>query len=265
MRVLTSAVSGRKEEVSCLWRYYVIEQHIYVHVYTYIHYILILKPSILYIHPPIVTVHFSPYIMDNVIFSHLLCPSILTPSLNFHSCHPFPASICHLLMSWCLCGWLCPLYSSAANLAAAIILPIVAILLCIGCPVFFCVLICCIIRRQNRRRTVRTHVVTTTPSAGETTVVTSNQNSSLTTPAPVAAPYPTQQPVYKDAKFSNQDAPPSYDVATAFPQVGNTTCKLVCTCLCYTNVTKALKCKPSAIKSCCACARFWESARVNEM
>ena len=135
-----------------------------------------------------------------------------------------------------------PLYSSAVNLVAAIILPIVSILLFIGCPVFFCVLICYIIRRQNHRRTVRTHVVTTTPSAGATSVVTAHQDTSFTTPAPVAAPYRTQQPVYKDTKFSNQDAPPSYDAATAFPQVDNTTCQLV-----SIRYIKALKCDPSAL------------------
>ena len=86
-------------------------------------------------------------------------------------------------------------------------------------PSFICILVFCVIHKQNRRSTVQMRVVTTTPSAGATTVVTSDQNTSFTTPAPVAAPYPKQQPVYKDAKFSNQDAPPSYDAATGFPQV----------------------------------------------
>ena len=121
------------------------------------------------------------------------------------------------------------LYHLAANVGLAVGLSVgFFILFFIGVPSFICILVFCLIHKQNRRRTVQTRVITTTPSAGEKTVVTSNQNTSFTTPAPVAAPYPTQQPVYKDAKFSNQDTPPSYDVATTFPQVGRITCMSTC-------------------------------------
>ena len=109
--------------------------------------------------------------------------------------------------------------SLTANVGLAVGLSVGLFIFFIGVPSFICVLVFCIIKKQNRRRTVQTRVVTTTPSAGATTVLTSNQNTSLTTPAPVATPYPTQQPLYKDTQFSNQDAPPSYDAATAFPQV----------------------------------------------
>ena len=67
---------------------------------------------------------------------------------------------------------------------------------------------------QRRRPTIQSRVVTTMPSIGAATVVSSNQNTSFSTPAPVAAPYPTQQPVYNGAQFSSQDAPPPYDAAT---------------------------------------------------
>ena len=71
----------------------------------------------------------------------------------------------------------------------------------------------CAVSKKNRP--VPTRVVATTHSAGATTVVTSSQ-AGTSTAAPVQYP---QQPVYKDAKFSNQDAPPSYTDATAYPLV----------------------------------------------
>ena len=74
-------------------------------------------------------------------------------------------------------------------------------------------------RRSNRP--VQTHVVATAPSPGTTTVVNSSQ-AGTSTAAPVQYPL---QPVYKDAQFSNQDAPPSYADATAYPQAAQVTSK----------------------------------------
>ena len=75
----------------------------------------------------------------------------------------------------------------------------------------------CLSRRSNRP--VRTRIVATAPSPGATTVLTSSQ-AGTSSAAPVQYP---QQPVYKDAKFSNQDAPPSYTDATAYPQAAQVT------------------------------------------
>ena len=59
----------------------------------------------------------------------------------------------------------------------------------------------------------RTRTVATNPISGASPVVTPNQAStSFSTPLQ----YP-QHPVYKDAQFSCEDAPPSYADATAFP------------------------------------------------
>ena len=108
----------------------------------------------------------------------------------------------------------------AANVGLAVGLSVgFFIFFFVGVPSFICILVYRFIHKQNGRRTVQTRIITTTPSTGTTAVVTSNLDTSFTTPAPVAAPHPTQQPVYKDANFSNQAAPPSYDAATAFPQV----------------------------------------------
>ena len=79
-------------------------------------------------------------------------------------------------------------------------------------PTIVCVAICYVSRR-HRRPVVQTRVVASTPAAGVSTVVTSSQDTSFTT----AAPYPMQQTQYKDAQFSSQVAPPSYDVAVAYP------------------------------------------------
>ena len=76
---------------------------------------------------------------------------------------------------------------------------------------------------QRRRPTIQSRVVTTMPSTGAATVVTSNQNTSFSTPAPVAAPYPT---AYKGAQFSGQDAPPSYDASAAKYQPEMQVCEM---------------------------------------
>ena len=55
--------------------------------------------------------------------------------------------------------------------------------------------------------------VTTPPSDRVSTVVTLSQDTAFTT----AAPHTTQQTQYKDAEFSSQVAPPSYDASTAYP------------------------------------------------
>ena len=110
------------------------------------------------------------------------------------------------------------LYLLAANVALAVGLSVgLFIFFFVGVPSFICILVYRLIHKQKSRRTV--NIVTTAPSTGATTVVTSNQNTSFTTPAPAATPYPTQQSVSKDAKFGNQVAPPSYDSATGYPQV----------------------------------------------
>ena len=102
-----------------------------------------------------------------------------------------------------------------ANVGLAVGLSVgLFIFFCIGVPSFICILVFCVVYNQRRRPTIQTRVVSTMPSTGATTVVSSNQNTSFSTSAPVAAPYPTQQPVYKGAQFSSQDAPPPYDDAT---------------------------------------------------
>ena len=83
-----------------------------------------------------------------------------------------------------------------------------SLFLFIGIPVCVFILAYCVATKSRSRPTVQTRVVATAPSTGGTTVVTSNQVSSLA--APVTQP---QYQLYKCA----QDAPPSYDAATAFP------------------------------------------------
>ena len=80
-----------------------------------------------------------------------------------------------------------------------------SLFLFIGIPV---ILACCVATKSRRRPTVQTSVVAATPSTGGTTVVTSNQVSSLAAPV--------TQPQYQLFKCA-QEAPPSYDAATAFP------------------------------------------------
>ena len=87
----------------------------------------------------------------------------------------------------------------------------------IGVPLCIVMGVYCLSRRSNLP--VRTRIVATAPSPGATTLVTSSQAETAT-----AAPVQYQeQPVYKDTQFSNQDAPPSYTDATAYPQAAPVT------------------------------------------
>lgn len=63
----------------------------------------------------------------------------------------------------------------------------------------------------------QTRLAATTPATGATEMML-NQEIPITnyTPVHVQQEYPPQ-PVYKDAEFSSQDAPPSYDAALAIP------------------------------------------------
>ena len=73
----------------------------------------------------------------------------------------------------------------------------------------------CLSRKSNRP--VQTRIVATAPIVGATTVVNSSQ-AETSSAAPVQYPL---QPVYKE--FSNQDAPPSYADAIAYPQAAQVT------------------------------------------
>ena len=82
----------------------------------------------------------------------------------------------------------------------------------VGIPV--CILVVgCYAAKRSRRSVVRTRIVATNPISGATPVVTPNQAS---TSFGTRGQYP-QHPVYKDAQFSCQNAPPPYADATAFP------------------------------------------------
>ena len=98
-------------------------------------------------------------------------------------------------------------------------------------PITICVCVGCCIRSQNKRtrRPAVTRVMPPNPSSRGTTstVVTLNQrhtpvasSNQVTTSFnfSAAVPYP-QEPVYKDAQLSCQDAPPSYFEATAYPAI----------------------------------------------
>ena len=89
-------------------------------------------------------------------------------------------------------------------------------------PITICVCFCCHIRyrKKRARRSVVTHVMSSNPN----TIVTLNQrhtpSNQLTSSFnfSAAVPYP-QEPVYKDAQLSCQDAPPSYLNTTAYPAI----------------------------------------------
>ena len=96
-------------------------------------------------------------------------------------------------------------------------------------PILICICICCCIRYRKKRahRSVVTHVIPPNLSSRGTTVMTLNQRhtpvasshqvtSSFNFSAAVPCP---QEPVYKDAQLSCQDAPPSYFDATAYPAI----------------------------------------------
>ena len=89
----------------------------------------------------------------------------------------------------------------------------------IGVPLCIVMGVYCLSRKSNRP--VQARIVATAPMAGATTVVTSNQ-AGTSSATPVQYPL---QPVYKDAQFSNQDAPPSYTDAAAYPQAAQVTSK----------------------------------------
>ena len=85
----------------------------------------------------------------------------------------------------------------------------------------FCVVVAVYYASRSRARTVRTRVVASTPPAGTTTatVVTSGQTNETSLDAAPTAYYPAPQhrkPVDKDAQLL---PPPSYDAASAPPQV----------------------------------------------
>ena len=95
-------------------------------------------------------------------------------------------------------------------------------------PIIICICVCCCNRYHNKRthRSVVTRVMPPNPSSRGTTstAVTLNQThtpsnqvtSSFNISAAVSYP---QEPVYKDAQLSCQDAPPSYFEATAYPAI----------------------------------------------
>jgi hypothetical protein len=104
------------------------------------------------------------------------------------------------------------------NVFIFIVLPI-TIGMCIGCCIRY--------RKKRARRSVVTRVMSSNPSSRGATVVTLNQrhtpvaSSNQVTSSfnfSAAVPYP-QEPVYKDAQLSCQDAPPSYFEATAYPAI----------------------------------------------
>ena len=94
---------------------------------------------------------------------------------------------------------------------------LVFLILVIGVPICIVMGVYCLSRKSNRP--VQTRIVATNPVAGATTAVTSSQ-AGTSTAAPVQY---SLQPVYKDAQFSNQDAPPSYANAIAYPQAAQVT------------------------------------------
>jgi hypothetical protein len=104
------------------------------------------------------------------------------------------------------------------NVFIFIVLPI-TIGMCIGCCIRY--------RKKRARRSVVSRVVSSNPTSRGATVVTLNQrhtpvaSSNQVTSSfnfSAAVPYP-QEPVYKDAQLSCQDALPSYFDATAYPAI----------------------------------------------
>ena len=100
-----------------------------------------------------------------------------------------------------------------------VVLPITICMLCVGCCIRY--------RKKRARRSVVTCVVPRNLCSRATTVVTLNQrhtpvaSSNQVTSSfnfSAAVPY-HQEPVYKDAQLSCQDAPPSYFDATAYPAI----------------------------------------------
>ena len=93
------------------------------------------------------------------------------------------------------------------------------LLLCVGLPIIICICIGCAIKYQKTRarRTVVTRVVSRdSRSRGMTLVPTIASSNPTATSFTSTLPY-AQEPVYKDAQFTNPDAPPSYFEATAYP------------------------------------------------
>ena len=123
-------------------------------------------------------------------------------------------------------------YPSAVDgrtIVAAVLAVFINVFFFIVLPITICICICCCIRYQKKRarRSVVTRVMSSNPSSRGTTVMTLNQrhtpvaSSNQVTSSfnfSAAVPYP-QDPVYKDAQLSSQDAPPSYCEATAYPAI----------------------------------------------
>ena len=111
------------------------------------------------------------------------------------------------------------------NIAGTVFAVLINILFFVVLPIGICICVGCCIRSHNRsrHRPPITRVVSPNPSSRGTTLVTSNQSctavpssNQMTSSFIAMVPYP-QEPVYKDAQFSCQDAPPSYFEATAYP------------------------------------------------
>ena len=98
------------------------------------------------------------------------------------------------------------------NLAIGLSSGFFGLIILTGVPLCIIIGTYCLCERKNCP--ARTHVAATNPSAETTTAVTSNRTE-ISTATPL--PYP-QEPVYKDAQFSSQDAPPSYSDALALPR-----------------------------------------------
>ena len=124
---------------------------------------------------------------------------------------------------------------STANYVGLAVSLSLGLIFCFALPICIGVAIYC--KAKRRKRNVRTLVITTAPDSGSTPVTSTQETSFTTTPTAYStqpsptqftpAPYPTQftpasyptqpQPVYKDAKLSSGEAPPSYEDALAYP------------------------------------------------